>query len=70
MSDKEKEDRMNRVQNSFFLYDKSKIIKKIFITELKKYIVLYGIIPYFAEKEEKHAINTANPKQSVPFLSM
>ena len=34
-------------QDSCFLYDKSKFIKKTFITELNKYIPLYGAISYF-----------------------
>ena len=61
------EDWQKIVQDSFFLYDKSNLIKKPFIAELNKHIALYGAISYFAEKEEKIGINIDNSKNKLLF---
>ena len=39
------------IQDSYFLYDKNNLIKKSFITELNKFISIYGSISYFGNKK-------------------
>ena len=38
------------IQAGYFLYDKSNVIKRSFITELNKLLSIYGSISYFGEK--------------------
>ena len=39
------------INESFFLYDKSNVIKRTFITALNKELSLYGSISYFSGKK-------------------
>ena len=50
-----------------FLYDRSNAIKKTFITELNKYIALYGTISYFGNKRKK-GVNIVNLRNKLSFL--
>ena len=43
-------DRANIIQDSSFLYDHSNLMKKYFITVLKKFLSVYDGISYFCEK--------------------
>ena len=38
------------IEENYFLYNKSNLIKKLFITELNKLIPIYGYISYFEKK--------------------
>ena len=52
------------VQDSFFLYDKSNLIKK---HHQAKYAILYGNF-LLRKKTEKESINTVNPRNKLPIL--
>ena len=41
----------NFINESFFLYDKSNLIKKTFVTAINKQLSLYGSFSYFSGKD-------------------
>ena len=41
----------NFINESFFLYDKSNLIKKTFVTAINKQLLLYGSFSYFSGKD-------------------
>ena len=45
------------IQGSYFLYDKGNVIKRSFITELNKFLSIYGSVSYFGQKK---TINQTN----------
>ena len=45
------------IQGSYFLYDKGNVIKRSFITELNKFLTIYGSVSYFGQKK---TINQTN----------
>ena len=51
---------------TLFLCDHSKSVKKLLITELKKFLTIYGAIPYFGKKKNDH-INIVSPKSRLNF---
>ena len=44
---------VNYINESYFLYDKSDLIKEIYITELNRKVLIYGCVSYFNKKTEK-----------------
>lgn len=49
-----------------FLYDKSNLAQKLFITQLDKFISIYGFLNYFDEKKKIH-ISIISPTNTVKF---
>ena len=47
---------VNFINESYFLYDKSNLIKETFITEINKIVLIYGSISYFAERKQENKI--------------
>ena len=45
------------IQGSYFLYAKGNVIKRSFITELNKFLSIYGSVSYFGQKK---TINQTN----------
>ena len=43
--------RKQLLQDSYFLYDVSNIVKRSFITELKKFLAMFGSMTYLKEKK-------------------
>ena len=57
------------VNESYFLHDKSNLIKETFITELNKTALIYGSISYFAEKKQEDEIfQIVSPKNYLEFF--
>ena len=57
------------VNESYFLHDKSNLIKETFITELNKTVLIYGSISYFAEKKQEDEIfQIISPKNYLEFF--
>ena len=45
------------IQGSYFLYDKGNVIKRSFITELNKFLSIYGSVSYFGQKKPINQTN-------------
>ena len=55
---------MNFVNESYFLYDKSNLIKQIFVTEINNLLSIYGSVSYFNKNgtnEAAQIISLNNP---------
>ena len=48
----------NYINESYFLYDKSNLIKKTFVTAIDKQLSLYGSFSYFFRKNYNHKLKT------------
>ena len=46
-------ERKNILLDSYFLYDRGNFVKTSFISELHKFISIYGQLSYFAKKKKK-----------------
>ena len=55
------------INESYFLHDKSDLIKETFITALNKKILLYGSISYFDKKTENEIFKIIAPEKFVKF---
>ena len=58
----------NFINESFFLYDKSNMIKKTFITAINKQLALYGSFSYFSAKTSVKNIKLIDVNKSLKFL--
>ena len=56
------------IDESFFLYDKSNVIKRTFITALNKELSLYGSISYFSGKKAAKKIRLLDTSNHLKFL--
>ena len=56
------------INESFFLYDKSNVIKRKFITALNKELSLYGSITYFSGKKAAKKIRLLDTSNHLKFL--
>ena len=52
---------------SYFLYDKSDVIKETFISALNKKILIYGSISYFNKKTETEIFKIVTPEEILKF---
>ena len=57
----------NFVNESYFLYDESNLIKETYITELNKKILIYGSISYFNKKTENEIFQIISPEDYLKF---
>ena len=53
---------------SYFLYDKSNLIKKTFVTTINKYINLYGSFGYFLGKTSSSYLKLLSSSNFLKFL--
>ena len=55
------------INESYFLYDKSDLIKETFITALSKKVSTYGSISYFNKKTENKIFKIISPEKFLKF---
>ena len=55
------------INESYFLHDKSDLIKETFITALNKKISIYSSISYFNKRMEKKIFKTVTPEEILKF---
>ena len=55
------------INESYFLYNKSDLIKETFITALNKKILIYGSISYFNKKTENEIFKIITPGKVLKF---
>ena len=55
------------IKESYFLYDKSDLIKDTFITALNKKISIYGSMSYFNKKLENEIFKIVSPEELLKF---
>ena len=55
------------INESYFLYDKSDLIKGTFITTLTKKVLIYGSISYFNKKTENDIFKIITPERFLKF---
>ena len=55
------------IEENYFLYNKSNLIKKLFITELNKLIPIYGSISYFEKKTINELAQIASASKPLVF---
>ena len=48
--------RLNLLQDTFFIYDRSALVKQSLITELNKFLPIYCSVTNFPKKKEKNEI--------------
>ena len=58
----------NFINESYFLYDKSNLIKKTFVTAINKQLSLYGSFSYFSGKTSVTNLELVNATDSLKFL--
>ena len=58
----------NFINKSYFLYDKSGLIKESYITAINKIFSLYGSTSYFDRKTENEILKLVSPENSLRFL--
>ena len=58
----------NFINESYFLYDKSGLIKGSHITAINKKVSLYGSASYFDRKAENEILKLVSPENSLNFL--
>ena len=51
------------INESYFFYNKSDLIKETFITALNKKILIYGSISYFNKKTENEIFKIVSPEE-------
>ena len=54
--------KLSLVQDSYFLYDNSNLVRKTYITKLNNYITINGSNLYFNEKKSNGSINNHTKK--------
>ena len=55
------------INENYFFYDKSDLIKETFITALNKKIRIYGSISYFNKKTENQIFKVVTPEEYLKF---
>ena len=55
------------IQSSFFLYDRSNIIKKTFVTEVNDFLTIMCSFGYFGNITNTHKINLISAKNAQKF---
>ena len=55
------------IQRSFFLYDRSNIVKKTFVSELNDFLPLMCSFSYFGKTKDIRNINLISPKNAHKF---
>ena len=55
------------IQRSFFLYDRSNIVKKTFVSELNDFLPLMCSFSYFGKTKNIQNINLISPKNAHKF---
>ena len=58
----------NFINKSYFLYDKTDLIKETYIAALNKRISIYGSISYFDKKTENEIFKMISPENLLKFL--
>ena len=58
---------VNYINESYFLYDKSDLIKETYITELNRKVLIYGSISYFNKKTENEIFRIVSPENYLKF---
>ena len=58
---------VNYINESYFLYDKSDLVKETFITELNKKVLIYDFISYFNKKTENEIFRIVPPENYLNF---
>lgn len=61
-----RQNRKQLLRDSYFLYDVSSIVKESFITELNKFLVIFGSMTYFKEKK-RDLIDLISPTNTCEF---
>ena len=56
------------INESYFLYDKSDLIKETFVTSIQKKISIYGSISYFSTKTENEIFKIVSPEEYLKFF--
>ena len=56
------------INESYFFYNKSDLIKETFITALNKKILIYGSISYFNKKTESEIFKIVSPEEHLKFF--
>ena len=51
------------MQETFFIYDRSAVVKQSFITELNKFLPIYYLVSNFSEKKGKNKIVSSQNRQ-------
>ena len=46
-------ERLNLLQKSYFVYNRSSLVRSIFITEINKFLLIYFVISSFSEKKQR-----------------
>ena len=57
----------NIINESYFLYDKSGLIKESYITAINKKVSFYGSTSYFDRKTENEILKLLSPEKSLKF---
>ena len=57
----------NFINESYFLYDKSDLIKESYITAINKKVSLYASISYFNKTKENEILKIVSPESYVNF---
>ena len=55
------------IQSSFFLYDRSNIIKKTFVSEINEFLPIMCSFGHFGKITNIHKINVISPKNAQKF---
>ena len=58
---------VNYINESYFLYDKSDLVKETFITELNRKVLIYDFISYFNKKTENEIFRIVPPENYLNF---
>ena len=58
----------NFINESYFLYNKSGLIKESYITTINKKVSLYGSTSYFDRKAENEILKLVSPENLLKFL--
>ena len=56
------------INESYFFYNKSDLIKETFITALNEKILIYGSISYFNKKTENEILKIVSPEEHLKFF--
>ena len=61
--------KLSFVQDTFFLYRNSNLVKKKTIAELREHIAIFGAISYFGKKKSSNNIDLITPENKLNFSS-
>ena len=56
--------RLNLLQESYFAYDSSNLVKQPFIAEMNKFLPIYCSVSYLTKKEDKLQIISASTQKT------